>query len=102
MRELREFTGRDFYAYQGAEDFTDGSKPFIAEGNEGIMIVCGSETGDGTAVISVYFGMDGDKWGFKSSDNKEEALKDAKILTSLLDEEFDADQLRRFGFTVVC
>lgn len=100
--ELREFTGADFYGWQGADLFADGSKPFLAVGEEGTLIVCGSETKDGTAVIMVYFGDDCDKWAFKSIDTKEQALKDAKILVAMLDEEFDEAQFHRFGFTVVC
>ena len=41
------------------------------------------------------------QWGFKNYTNKESAIKDAKFLAKLADEEIDEEQLRRFGFEIV-
>lgn len=101
MEKLREFTKLDWYGWQGADEFKDGSSPLIAEGKEGTMIVCGSEIGDESAVISVYFGEDLNSWGFKSYNNKECALEDAEFLVDLLDTEFDESRWSELGFEVV-
>ena len=99
---LKSMSGVDSYAWQGANDFADGTKPFIAEGEGGTLLVSGSDENDGTALISIYYGPDGDQWAWKSYDNKEIALKDAKLLVNIIDdEEVDVNQLKRFGFDIM-
>ena len=95
-------SGVDSYAWQGANDFADGTKPFIAEGEGGTLLVSGSDENDGTALISIYYGPDGDQWAWKSYDDKETALKDARLLVNIIDdEEVDVNQLKRFGFELM-
>ena len=99
---LKSMSGVDSYAWQGANDFADGTKPFIAEGEGGTLLVSGSDENDGTALISIYYGPDGDQWAWKSYDDKETALKDAKLLVNIVnDEEVDVNQLKRFGFELM-
>lgn len=100
--ELRTMTGTDLLNYQGANNFDDGTKPFIAEGKGGTLIIAGSDENDGSALISIYYGPDGDRWAWKSYDDKETALKDAKLLVNIVnDEEVDVNQLKRFGFELM-
>ena len=96
--ELKPMSGTDILAWQGANDFADGSKPLIAYGDGGTLIVSGSDENDGSALISIYYGPDGDQWAWKSYDSKEAAIKDARILVKLIDDEVDTKQLNRFGF----
>lgn len=99
---LKSMSGVDSYAWQGANDFADGSKPLIAEGKGGTLIVAGSDENDGSALISIYYGPDGDQWAWKSYDDKETALKDAKLLVNIVDdEEVDVNQLKRFDFEIM-
>ena len=99
---LKSMSGVDSYAWQGANDFADGTKPFIAEGEGGTLLVSGSDENDGTALISIYYGPDGDQWAWKSYDDKETALKDARLLVNIIDdEEVDVNQLKRFGFELM-
>ena len=99
---LKSMSGVDSYAWQGANDFADGSKPLIAEGKGGTLIVAGSDENDGTVLISIYYGPDGDQWAWKSYDDKETALKDARLLVNIIDdEEVDVNQLKRFGFELM-
>ena len=99
---LKSMSGVDSYAWQGANDFADGTKPFIAEGEGGTLLVSGSDENDGTALISIYYGPDGDQWAWKSYDDKETALKDAKLLVNIVDdEEVDVNQLKRFDFEIM-
>ena len=99
MKKLREFTKLDWYGWQGANEFQDGT--VIAEGEQSTLIVCGSETNDGTAIISAYFGDDCSIWCFKSCESKECALEETEILIDLLDSEFDESKWRDFGFEIV-
>lgn len=100
--ELRTMTGTDLLNYQGANNFDDGTKPFIAEGKGGTLIIAGSDENDGSALISIYYGPDGDRWAWKSYDDKETALKDAKLLVNIVDdEEVDVNQLKRFDFEIM-
>lgn len=96
--ELKPMSGTDIFAWQGANDFADGSKPLIAYGDGGTLIVSGSDENDGSALISIYYGPDGDQWSWKSYDSKEAAIKDARVLVKLIDDEVDTNQLKRFGF----
>ena len=99
---LKSMSGVDSYAWQGANDFADGTKPFIAEGEGGTLLVSGSDENDGTALISIYYGPNGDQWAWKSYDDKETALKDAKLLVNIVnDEEVDVNQLKRFDFEIM-
>ena len=99
---LKSMSGVDSYAWQGANDFADGTKPFIAEGEGGTLLVSGSDENDGTALISIYYGPDDDQWAWKSYADKETALKDAKLLVNIVDdEEVDVNQLKRFGFELM-
>ena len=99
---LKSMSGVDSYAWQGANDFADGTKPFIAEGEGGTLLVSGSDENDGTALISIYYGPDGDQWAWKSYNDKETALKDARLLVNIIDdEEVDVNQLKRFGFELM-
>lgn len=100
---LKPMSKEDSFGWQGANNFADGSKPLIAEGKGGILIVSGSDENDGSALISIYYGPDdGDQWAWKSYDNKEVAIKDAKLLVNIIDnEEVDANQLKRFGFELM-
>lgn len=98
--ELRPFTGKSWLDFSGAAKFPDGSSPMIAEGKFGTLIVGGPDNPDDDVVlVSIYFGSSG--WGWKSYIDKETALKDARILVKLLDDEIDENQLRRFGFELV-
>lgn len=99
--ELKTFSDYDWQGWQGAVNFADGEDPMIAEGDCASLIVDGDEDNANGARISIYFGEDIDHWGFKTYDSKESAIKDAKVLTRLLDDEIDESQLKRFGFTVV-
>lgn len=99
--EIREFTTTDWYGWQGCECFADNSKPLISEGDEGILVISGSNEKDGRAVVCVYFGDDGSDWGFKLYVNKECALKEAEFLTDLLDVKFDKKKWQNLGFETV-
>ena len=70
--------------------------------SRGTLLVSGSDENDGTALISIYYGQNGDQWAWKSYDDKETALKDAKLLVNIVDdEEVDVNQLKRFGFELM-
>lgn len=104
--ELRQFTGRDHMTWGGEHDFADGSKPLIADGEFATILVGQSDDQVGTeaACISIYYGdpeADNPHWGFKIYDDKESAIKDARLLTKLVDDEIDEAQLLRFGFEIV-
>ena len=101
--QLRQFTGKDYWGWGGAEKFADGSEPLIAEGEGAVMIISGPDMpgDDEYATIGLYYGEDDDKWAWKSYDTKEIAIKDAKILLNLIDEEIDETQLKRFGFEIM-
>lgn len=104
--ELRPFTGRDHTTWGGEHNFADGSSPMIVDGEFATILVGQSDDQVGTedACISIYYGdpeSDVPQWGFKCYDNKESAIKDAKILAKLADEEIDENQLIRFGFDIV-
>lgn len=104
--ELRPFTGRDHMTWGGEHNFADGSEPMIVDGEFATILVGQSDEQVGTeeACISIYYGdpdADNLSWGFKNYDNKESALKDAKILAKLADDEIDESQLTRFGFEIV-
>lgn len=101
MEKLREFSGIDFYGWGGANNFADGSVPCIAEGNEGTLIVSGSDENDGSAIVSVYFGDDESDWGFKTYESKEEAINEAEILVDLLDVELDVARWCELGFDMM-
>lgn len=102
---LRRFTGEDSWTWGGATDFTDGEPPMIAESDFATLIVCGPDGGDEEgATVSIYYGdpeAAKPEWGFKCYDNKDLALKDARILVKLIDSEIDEDQLKRFGFELM-
>ena len=99
---LKPMNGADLLDYQGANNFADGTQPYIAEGKGGTLIVAGSDENDGSALISIYYGPDGDQWAWKSYNDKETALKDAKLLVNIVDdEEVDVNQLKRFGFELM-
>jgi hypothetical protein len=104
--ELRPFTGRDHMTWGGEHNFADGSKPMIVDGEFATILVGQSDDQVGTedACISIYYGdpeSDAPQWAFKIYDNKESAMKDARILAKLVDEEIDENQLKRFGFDIV-
>ena len=104
---LRPFDTRDYVGWGGAHKFSDGSAPMIVDGEYATIIVSQSDEQVGTdeATIAIYYGdVDADEnhWSFKGYDDKESAIKDAKILAKLVDDEIDESQLDRFGFTNVC
>lgn len=101
--ELRPFTGIDSAGWGGVHNFADDTKPMIAEGEFATLLVGRSDddVNSETATISIYFGEDGESWGWKSCANKEIAIKDAKVLAKLVDEEIDIEQLERFGFEML-
>lgn len=104
--ELRQFTGRDHMSWGGEHAFADGSEPMIADGEYATILVGQSDDQVGTeqACISIYYGdpeADNLHWGFKIYDDKESAIKDAKFLVKLVDDEIDENQLVRFGFEIV-
>lgn len=104
--ELRPFSGRDHMTWGGEHNFADGSKPLIVDGEFATILVGQSDEQVGTedACISIYYGdpeAETSNWGFKNYDSKESAIKDAKILAKLVDEEIDESQLVRFGFEIV-
>ena len=104
--ELRPFTDRDHMTWGGEHNFADGSSPMIVDGEFATILVGQSDDQVGTedACISVYYGdpeSDTPQWAFKNYDNKESAMKDARILAKLADEEIDENQLIRFGFDIV-
>lgn len=99
---LKSMTKEDSFGWQGANNFSDGTQPYIADGDGGTFIVSGSDENDGSALISIYYGPDNDQWAWKSYDSKEAALKDAKLLVNIVDdEEVDVNQLKRFGFELM-
>lgn len=105
--ELRPFDTRDYAGWGGAHKFSDGSAPMIVDGEYATIIVSQSDEQVGTdeATIAIYYGdVDADEnhWSFKGYDDKESAIKDAKVLAKLADDEIDESQLNRFGFTNVC
>ena len=78
----------------------------IVDGEFATILVGQSDEQIGTedACISIYYWdleADTPQWGFKNYINKESAIKDAKFLAKLADEEIDEEQLRRFGFEIV-
>lgn len=103
--QLRRFTGSDSWTWGGATNFADGEPPMIAESDFATLIVSGPDCGDDEgATVSIYYGdpeSEITEYGFKCYDNKELALKDAKILIKLLDDEVDEAQLSRFGFEIM-
>ncbi|MDY5929910.1 MAG: hypothetical protein SPJ27_07740 [Candidatus Onthovivens sp.] len=99
---LKPMTKEDSFGWQGANNFADGTQPYIADGKGGTIIVSGSDENDGSALISIYYGPDDDQWAWKSYDSKETALKDAKLLVNIVDDkEVDVNQLKRFGFELM-
>ncbi len=98
--ELRAMTGPDSFAWQGVNKFPDGSAPMISEGKYGIMVI-GVPDGEDIIMTSIYYGNKNQKWCWKSYIDKESAIKDGKILSKLLDDEIDEDQLKRFGFELI-
>lgn len=98
--ELRAMTGPDSFAWQGVSKFPDGSAPMISEGEYGTMVI-GVPDGEDTIMTSIYYGDKNQKWCWKTYNNKESAIKDGKILSKLLDDEIDEDQLERFGFELI-
>ena len=107
MNKLREFTNLDWYGWQGANNFADGSTPLIAEGNEATLIACGVESEVNNHItyietmVSVYFGDEGNCWCYKCYENKESALEETEILLDLLDVEFDESKWRELGFEII-
>ena len=103
--ELRPFTGRDHMTWGGEHNFADGSAPLIVDGEFATILVGQSDDQVGTeeACISIYYGDPEEDmhWGFRIYDDKESAVKDAKILAKLADDEIDKSQLTRFGFEFV-
>lgn len=104
--ELRPFTSRDHAGWGGVHNFADDSSPMIVDGELATILVGQSDEQVGTeeATISIYYGdpeADSPHWAFKGYDNKESAVKDAKVLARLADEEIDESQLNRFGFEIV-
>ncbi len=98
---LKPMSGTDLLNYQGANNFADGTKPFIAEGKGGTFLIAGSDEKDGKALITIYYGPDGDQWAWKSYSDKETALEDGRLLVNLIDEEINVMQLKRFGFELM-
>ena len=99
---LKPMTKEDSFGWQGANNFADGTQPYIADGKGGTLIVSGSDENDRSALISIYYGPDDDQWAWKSYNDKETALKDAKLLVNIVDdEEVDVNQLKRFGFELM-
>ena len=103
---LRPFDSRDHAGWGGVHNFADGSEPMIVDGEFATILVGQSDEQVGTeeACISIYYGdpeADSPEWGFKCYDDKESAIKDAKILAKLADDEVDVNQLKRFGFEIV-
>ena len=101
--KLEPISGTDIYAWQGATDFEDGSSPLIATGNGGTMIVSGPATSEDVgATVAIYYGPEGDSWGFKNYSSKEDAIQAANALLPLIDDEqFDENELTAKGFTLV-
>ena len=100
--ELRTMSGTDIYAWQGAADFKDGSKPLIADGEYATMIVSGPDSSDSDeAMIGIYFGDENEHWAMSTFISKEKAIKYAKMLLPLLNEEIDDYDLTRCGFEIV-
>lgn len=104
--ELRPFNSRDRLTWGGENEFADGSEPMIVDGEFATILVGQSDEQVGTedACISIYYGdSEGSEpeWGFKNYKNKESAIKDAKLLAKLADEEIDVEQLKRFGFEII-
>lgn len=98
---LKPMSGTDLLNYQGANNFSDGTKPFIAEGKGGTFLIAGSDEKDGKALITIYYGPDGDQWAWKSYSDKETALEDGRLLVNLIDKEINIMQLKRFGFELM-
>lgn len=96
--DLKTMSSVDEYAWQGVENFPDGEKPMISEGEYGILVIGGTNGEENTITLSIYYGPDGDQWAWKSYTDKATAIKDAKIFSKLLDDEIDVAQLDRFGF----
>lgn len=103
--QLRSFTGKDSWTWGGATNFADGDSPMIAESDFATLIVSGPDSGDTDgATVSIYYGdpeSEITEYGFKCYDNKELALKDARVLVKLIDDEIDVSQLKRFGFEIM-
>lgn len=100
--ELRVISGPDTWAWQGANNFTDGSKPMIADGTEATIIVSGPDTSDESgAIVAIYYGEEGTNWGFKHYETKEDAITAAKELLPLIDTQINDDDLVDKGFTLV-
>lgn len=98
--DLKTMSGADQFAWQGVENFPDGEKPMISEGKYGILVIGGTNGEENTITLSIYYGPDGNRWAWKSYNNKATAIKDAKIFSKLLDDEIDEIQLDRFGFEI--
>lgn len=99
--ELRPISGPDIWAWQGANNFADGSAPLIAETEYATMIVSGSDEKDGSSVVAIYYGNDDDKWAFKEFATKEDGIKGAKMWMDLIEEPVDEEELKTAGFTLV-
>ena len=82
---LKPFDTRDRAAWGGVHNFADDSSPMIVDGEFATILVGQSDEQVGTeeATISIYYGdpeADNPHWGFRGYNDKESAIKDAKIL----------------------
>lgn len=94
---------RDRLNWQGVDKFSDGSQPMIAEGKYGTLVVGTSNDEYGDITVSIYYGEDLGSWGWgwKIYDNEDEAIKDGKFFSKLLNDPIEDNQLIKFGFEVV-
>lgn len=95
--KLRPFTSSDYYGYAGAMDFSDGSKPMIAELDSADIVVSPNE--DGEIMTEVDY-ADGEKFSsyYALSDSKDEAVAKAQKAAKLIEDGSFEDKFRSIGF----
>lgn len=105
--KLKEFSGTDFYSFQGATNFPSGRKPMIADGKKATLIVGGFDsTSDfGIHIIPAHENDIGYSLGYEDAikfyDNEERAIEDANVLAHLLDCDLVRAFVESIGFQVI-
>lgn len=104
--KISPFTSKDHQDFSDVDNLPGGDKPRIYRGRYGTLIV-GTDINDDTesATIFIHWNKFKDVFAYKvygSSENDvNNALRDSDKYVDIVDKEFDNDDLKSIGFTVV-